>query len=265
MDISAILAIALGFGAILVGNAMEGGHLSSLVQPTAAFIVFGGTLGAVWLGATPHELRLLRGLMPRILRPNTADRAVLLDQMLKIAAVVRRDGMLAAEAQLANINDALLRRGLQMLVDGTAAEEVQDALDIQVELEAHHATSAAKLWDSAGGYAPTIGILGAVLGLIHVMQNLTDPSALGAGIAVAFVATIYGVGSANLLFLPIGGRLKKIIGTDQEDRAMIMAGLGAIAAGSNARQITELLSPWVGLHGKEKSSGTGARAQQEAA
>ena len=264
MDVSPILAVVLSLVMIIGGNALEGGHFSSLVQPTAAMIVMGGTLGAVWLGSTPAELKMLRKLMPRIIRPGLADRAKLLDEMLKIAAVVRRDGMLAAEGQLASISDPMLRRGLQMLIDGTAAEEVKDALETQADIEEHHATAASKLWTDAGGYAPTIGILGAVLGLIHVMSNLADPSALGAGIAVAFVATIYGVGSANLFFLPLGARVKKIVQAEGEDRAMIIAGLGAIAAGANARQITEILVPWTGHHGGE-SGGAGGRAQQEAA
>lgn len=264
MDPSAIFALLLSFGMIIGGNALEGGHFSSLVQPTAALIVFGGTIGASWLGATPAELRLLKALLPRVLKPGLADRPRLLDEMLKIASVVRRDGMLAAEGQLPGISDPMLRRGLQMLVDGNAAEEVRDALETETDMAEHHGTCAAKVVESAGGYAPTIGILGAVLGLIHVMQNLSNPAALGTGIAVAFVATIYGVGVANLVFLPLGARLKKIVAAEAEDRAMIMVGLGAIAAGANARQIAEMLTPWVGSHGAD-GGGTPSRAQQEAA
>jgi len=263
MDYSAIFAIVLAFASIIVGNAMEGGHLSALIQPTAAFIVFGGTLGAVWLGSTPAELRLLRGMMPRILRPNLADRPKLLEDILQLSSLVRREGMLAAEARLPDITDPLLRRGMQMLVDGSASEDVQEALETEIDMSEHHSTSAAKLWDDAGGYCPTVGILGAVLGLIHVMQNLTDPSALGAGIAVAFVATIYGVGAANLLFLPLGKRLKKVIEVETEDRTMILAGLAAIATGANGRQISEKLAPWVGLHGAK--SATPDAAEREAA
>ncbi len=264
MDITVILSLVLSFGMIIGGNWLEGGHFSSLVQPTAAMIVMGGTFGATWLGATPAEMRRLKSLLPRALRPGLADRPALLDEMLKIAAVVRRDGMLAAEGHLGGISDPMLRRGLQMLVDGNAAEEVRDALETEADMHAHHGTSAAKLLENAGGYAPTIGILGAVLGLIHVMRNLTDPSKLGSGIAVAFVATIYGVGFANLVFLPLGAKLKKIVAMEAEDRAMIMAGLTAIAAGSNARQIADLLVPWVG-HGGGEGAGGAARSQQEAA
>ena len=245
MDITALLALACSFGLILLGNAMEGGHLSSLVQPTAFLIVFGGTVGAVWLGATPAEVKGTFKLLPRILRPNTADRHKLLEDILKVTTVVRRDGMLAVENILPTIGDDMLRRGLQMLVDGNSGEDVRRVLDLETDLTEHHQNAAAKLWADGGGYAPTVGILGAVLGLIHVMSNLSAPAKLGSGIAVAFVATIYGVGAANLLFLPVGARLKKIVGIESEDRQMIMAGIAGIVAGSNNRQISEMLAPFL--------------------
>jgi chemotaxis protein MotA len=248
VDPTGILALVTGVGLILFGNYIEGGHIDSLIQPTAALIVLGGTVGATWLSATPAEVKLLFKLTPRVVRPGLADRKKTTEDLLRIANVVRRDGMLAAEGQLASIPDPMLRRGLQMLVDGTTIDEVRSVLETEIDLSEHHGTSAAKLWESAGGYSPTIGILGAVLGLIHVMQNLSDPTKLGAGIAVAFVATIYGVGFANLLFLPLGARIKKILHIEAEDRTMILAGLGGIAAGVNGRQLTEILAPYAGHH-----------------
>jgi chemotaxis protein MotA len=248
MDYTAILALASGVGFILFGNYLEGGHIDSLIQPTAALIVLGGTLGATWLAATPAEVKLLFKLLPRLVKPGLADRKKTAEDLLKIANVVRRDGMLAAEGQLASINDPLLRRGLQMLVDGTTIEEVRNIIETEIDLTEHHGSAAAKLFETAGGFAPTIGILGAVLGLIHVMQNLSDPTKLGTGIAVAFVATIYGVGFANMMFLPIGARLKKILQAEAEDRGMVLAGLGGIAAGVNGRQLSEILAPYAGHH-----------------
>jgi len=248
MDFTAILAFATGVGFILVGNHLEGGHIDSLIQPTAALIVLGGTLGATWLAATPAEVKLLFKLLPRLVKPGLADRKKTAEDLLKIANVVRRDGMLAAEGQLASINDPLLRRGLQMLVDGTTIEEVRNIIETEIDLTEHHGSAAAKLFETAGGFAPTVGILGAVLGLIHVMQNLSDPTKLGTGIAVAFVATIYGVGFANMMFLPIGARLKKILQAEAEDRGMVLAGLGGIAAGVNGRQLSEILAPYAGHH-----------------
>jgi len=265
MDISAILAIATSFGLILFGNYLEGGHLSSLIQMTAGLIVFGGTLGAVWLGATPKEVKDLAKLMPRILRPNTADRKRLLDDILKVTTTVRRDGMLAVENQLPTIQDDMLRRGLQMLVDGNSGDDVKNVLETEVDIHEHHQNAAAKLWADAGGYAPTVGILGAVLGLIHVMGNLSDPSKLGAGIAVAFVATVYGVGSANLIFLPFAARLKKIVAIETEDRMMIITGLQGIVAGANARQVGEMLAPFLPHDHSDDKGGDGGGGGAKAA
>jgi chemotaxis protein MotA len=254
MDLTAIFAICLSMGMILGGNALEGGHLSSLMQPTAAMIVFGGTIGATWLGATTAEVKGLFKLMKRIIRPGLADRAKLLEDILRITTIVRRDGMLAVESQLTTVQDPTLRKALQMLVDGNAGEDVKNILEMEMDMLEHHGNASAKLLESAGGYAPTVGILGAVLGLIHVMQNLSDPSKLGTGIAVAFVATIYGVGIANLLFLPLGGRLKKIVGGDTEDRAMVVAGINGIVAGANARQIGEILAPFTHHAGEHEGT-----------
>lgn len=244
MEFSPILALILSFGMILAGNALEGGHISSLLQPTAALIVFGGTIGATWLGATNSEVKGLQTLIRRVIFPARADRPQMQRDILNITTIVRRDGMLAVEAQLPTIGHPILRSALQALVDGSSGDQVKQMLERETDMDEHHGLAAAKLMESAGGYAPTIGILGAVLGLIHVMRNLDDPGKLGGGIAVAFVATIYGVGIANLVFLPLGGRLKKIVLGDSEDREMLMVGIGGIVAGANSRQMTEMLAPF---------------------
>lgn len=261
MDFSPLLALGLAFGSILLGNYLEGGHIDSLIQVTAGLIVFGGTLGATWLAATPQELRRLRVLTFQVLKPQLADRKKLLEDILRITAVARRDGMLAVESHLASVDDEMMRRGLQMLVDGYAGEDVKNVLEIEVDMEEHHDGQAAKVLETAGGFAPTVGILGAVLGLIHVMQNLSEPEKLGTGIAVAFVATVYGVGSANLVFIPLGNRLKKIAQARAEDRQMVIAGLGTIVAGANARQVTEMLAAYTGTHDVpgDKPAGGGDR------
>ncbi len=252
MDPSAIIAIVVGLGFILGGNAMEGGHFSSLVQPTALMIVLGGTVGATWLASPNAELKLAFKLCKRIVFPGHSDRQKLLDDMVKVSTVARREGMLAVENLLGEIPDPFLVRGLRMLVDGASAEDVKRVLEPEMELDEHHGTQAGKVFETAGGFCPTIGILGAVLGLIHVMSNLADPSALGAGIAVAFVATIYGVGFANLLFIPMGSRIKKIVSTDAETRQMVLLGLVGIAAGVNARQVEEMLSAFTHGNGHAK-------------
>lgn len=262
MDLTAIFALCLSFGLILGGNAVEGGHISSLIQPTAGMIVFGGTIGATWLGATKQEVKGLGLLMRRIVFPGRADRMKMQDDILRITNIVRRDGMLAVESQLPSVSEPVLRKALQMLVDGSSGDHVKHMIELEMDMEEHHGNASAKLLEAAGGYSPTIGILGAVLGLIHVMQNLSDPTKLGSGIAVAFVATIYGVGIANLVFLPLGARLKKIVAGDTEDREMLLVGVSGIVAGANSRQMTEMLAPF-GRHAKPR--GAAASENEQAA
>lgn len=246
MDPSAILALVVGLGCILLGNALEGGHFSSLVQPTAAMIVLGGTVGATWLASTPSEIKHTVKLLKRVVFPGNPNRQALREELVKVTAVARRDGMLAVEGLLEQLPDEFMRRGLRMLVDGASADDVRRVLEPEIEVAEHHGNAAGKVLETAGGFAPTIGILGAVLGLIHVMQNLSDPSKLGTGIAVAFVATIYGVGFANLLFIPLGNRIKKIVAEEAEARVMVLSGVLGIAAGVNARLIDEMLSAYAG-------------------
>lgn len=246
MTPSPILALITGIGMILLGNYLEGGHIDSLIQPTAALIVLGGTAGATWLASTDDEIKLLVKLLPRVVKPGLPDRKQLLEQLLKVAGVVRRDGVLAVEAMLPEIQDEFLKRGLRVMVDGYSAQDLRKLMELDMELTEHHGNSSAKILESAGGYCPTVGILGAVLGLIHVMNNLDDPSALGPGIAVAFVATIYGVGASNLIFLPLGARIKKIIGGEVEAKNMVLTGLEVIANGSNPRQVEEMVTAFVG-------------------
>lgn len=255
MTPSPILALLTAFGAILIGNYLEGGHIDSLIQPTAALIVLGGTLGATWLSSTDEELKNMFKMLPRVLRPGLADRKALLETLLRVASVARRDGILAVEAMLPEIGDEFLQRGLRVLIDGYTVDDLRKLLEIDMDIREHHGNAAGKVLETAGGYCPTVGILGAVLGLIHVMSNLSDPSKLGTGIAVAFVATIYGVGAANLLFLPLGNRIKKIVAADLEVQAMVLTGLEVVANGANPRQVEEMLIPFVGhAHGDKKEA-----------
>jgi chemotaxis protein MotA len=246
---SPILALVVAFGSILLGNYLEGGHIDSLIQPTAGLIVMGGTLGATWLSSTDEEIKHMFKLMPRVVRPGLGDRKALLETLLKVSSVARRDGILAVEAMLPEIKDTFLQRGLRVLIDGYTVDDLRKLLEIDMDITEHHGNAAGKVLETAGGYAPTVGILGAVLGLIHVMSNLSDPSKLGTGIAVAFVATIYGVGAANLLFLPLGARIKKVIAAEIEVKAMVLTGLEVVANGANPRQVEEMLTPYVGHHG----------------
>jgi chemotaxis protein MotA len=241
VDKISLFGLLLGVLAIVLGQVMEGGHIGSLVQPTAFFIVIGGTLGAVMLQSSPRTFMLGIRMARWVFSPPTLRPAELVRQVVGWSHVARKEGLLALEAQIAGVSDPFVRRGLQLLVDGAEPEGLRDVLEVEIGAYESQMKLAAKIWESAGGYAPTIGILGAVMGLIHVMENLSDPSKLGSGIAVAFVATIYGVGSANLIFLPIAKKLMSVIHQLALVREMYVDGMVGIANGDNPRMIESRL------------------------
>lgn len=237
MDKISLAGLALGLIAILGGQILEGGHVGSLVQPTALLIVLGGTLGAVLLQSPFHVFK--RGILMAkwVWVPPVIEQKRLIDQILTWSQQSRREGLLALENYIPGIKDEFTRKGLQLLVDGADPERIRELMEVEIGTFEDEWRQSAKIWDSAGGYSPTIGILGAVMGLIHVMENLSDPTKLGAGIAVAFVATIYGVGLANLIYLPIAGKLKYYIARMVASREMLIDGLVGIALGDNPRII----------------------------
>jgi chemotaxis protein MotA len=245
IDVISIVGLLLSLFAVLGGQYLEGGHIGSLVQVTAFLIVMGGTFGACMLQFTlPVFLDGVKMLRWVILPPTVALEEVI-EQVIGWGQAARRGGLLSLEPLMAEIDDPFTRKGLQLLVDGAEPEKLREAMEVEMYAYEEHHRMAAKVWESAGGYAPTIGILGAVMGLIHVMENLSDPSKLGSGIAVAFVATIYGVGSANLLFLPIANKLKALVAKEMVKREMVMEGLVSIANGENPRIIETKLRGYI--------------------
>lgn len=242
IDIISVIGLLISAAAILGGQFLEGGHISSLLQVTAFIIVMGGTFGACMLQfSLPVFLQGMK-MLRWVVLPPVVSLEDIVDQVISWGQAARRGGLLSLEPVMAEVQDPFIRKGLQLLVDGAEPEKLREAMEVDMYAYDEHYRMAAKVWEAAGGYAPTIGILGAVMGLIHVMENLSDPSKLGSGIAVAFVATIYGVGSANLLFLPIANKLKAIIGREMVKREMVMEGLVGIANGENPRIIeTKLL------------------------
>jgi chemotaxis protein MotA len=245
LDIVSLIGVTLGLSAILLGQYLEGGHIGSLLQLTAFLIVIGGTLGAVMLQSSLRVFLDGLGMLRWVFQPPVISSRDTLNTLLDWSHKARRGGLLALEPFIEQQADLFQRRGLQMLVDGAEPEVLRETLEIDVQAYERHHLDAARVWMAAGGYAPTIGILGAVLGLIHVMENLSDPSKLGAGIAVAFVATIYGVGSANLLFLPIAGKLRYWVGRRVADKELFIQGLVAIANGENPRIIEAKLQGYL--------------------
>ena len=245
MDKISILGLLIGIAAIVGGQVLEGGHIGSLSQPTALLIVLGGTMGAVML-QSPYAT-FVRGM--RMVRwvwvPPAVNYPQLITQITAWSQLSRREGLLALENSMGQVKDDFARKGLQLLVDGAEPERLREVLEVDINTYEQELKMSARIWEAAGGYSPTIGILGAVLGLIHVMENLSEPSKLGAGIAVAFVATIYGVGLANLVFLPMSNKLKAHIHRLIVQREMIVDGLVGIANGDNPRIIESRLQGYI--------------------
>ncbi len=241
MDRISVAGLLVGLLAIVGGQILEGGHVGSLAQPTALLIVVGGTLGAVMLQSPlatfTRGLRMARWVW----FPPVVNHQQVIQQISNWSQVSRREGLLALEGMINQLRDNFARKGLQLLVDGAEPERLREVLEVEINTFENEMRSAAKVWEAAGGYSPTIGILGAVMGLIHVMENLSDPSKLGAGIAVAFVATIYGVGLANLVYLPMASKLRAHIARLVVQREMIVDGLVGIANGDNPRIIESRL------------------------
>lgn len=237
MDILSFLGVILAFLAILGGNWMEGGHIGSLVNGPALAIVFGGTLGAVLL-QTPLEtfLRAMRMSGTAFFRARL-DHQSMIKKMVGWGNVARKEGLLALEDLVEREPDPFVRKGMQLLVDGGDPSVIRELLEVDLEAREESDLRAAKVFTAMGGYSPTIGIIGAVMGLIHVMQNLADPSKLGAGIATAFVATIYGVGMANLFLLPLGSKLRHQVADQVQYYRMATEGIISIAEGENPRLI----------------------------
>ena len=245
MDRGSLIGLGLGMVAILGGQAMEGGHIGLFVQPAAFVIVMGGTLAAVLLHyplpVFLHGVRMAKW----VFRPPESEAVAHIRRVIQWSNTARRDGLLALDKHVHLTQDPFQKSGLQLLIDGADADKLRDTLDVQIASFETAERQAARVWEAAGGYAPTLGILGAVMGLIHVMENLSDPSKLGTGIAVAFVATIYGVGLANLVFLPIANRIKFTIARRVTEREILSDGLIGIAQSDNPRIIEARLKGYL--------------------
>jgi len=239
VDWASIIGLALALAGLFLGHSLDGGKFASLIQPAAFAIVVVGTAGAVLLqteGATfVRGLRMLRW----VFRPPVSQREQYSRQIALWSLTARRDGLLQLEQYLKANPDAIVQKGLRLVVDGIAPARLRSLLETDISAYEFSQRQAARIWESAAGYAPTIGILGAVLGLIHVMENLSDPSRLGAGIAVAFVSTIYGVGLANLFFFPVGNKLKTIVSEQVAQYEILAEVFHDLVTGDHTRVVDE--------------------------
>lgn len=245
MDKLSFLGLLVAVTGIVGGSLLEGGSVAILLQGASLLIVLGGTMGAVML---QNPVRIFgKGIKMGIWAfstPRIAQQKMVY-QLSAWSNIARRDSVLKLEDQIDDISDPFIRKGLQMLVDGNTADKIRSVMDVDLQTYEQCSFQAARVWESAAGYAPTIGIMGAVLGLVQVMQTLSEPSKLGAGIAVAFISTLYGVGLANLVFLPIAGKLKLIILQQVSLREMFIDGLMMIANAENSRYIENKLQGYI--------------------
>jgi len=237
MDLLSIFGVILAFAAILGGNYLEGGTLSALVNVPAAVIVVGGTMAAAMLQTPGNGLKQALRRFSWVFSPPRAAYEAGVAKVVGWAVTARKEGLLGLELMAENEEDFFARKGLQLLVDGSEPESIRNVMENESVVLEQRDVDASKFYESMGGYAPTIGIIGAVMGLIHVMGNLADPSKLGSGIAVAFVATIYGVSLANLFLLPVANKLRRCSRMEAQYRELMIEGIISIADGENPRAI----------------------------
>jgi len=246
VDVASVAGVLLAAGGILGGLLMEGGRIQDVSQITAAIIVFGGTLGAVMIHTPPSTLLRALRCLPQVFVAADLSLGAILDDIIGYATKARKMGLVSLESAAGSIEDPFLAKALTLAIDGTDLQELRQTMELEIAIEERWAEADARVFESAGGYAPTIGIIGAVMGLIQVMKNLANIDEVGHGIAVAFVATVYGVASANLFFLPAAGKIKAHASQEAERKEMILEGVSSIVEGLNPKIIRSKLEGYLG-------------------
>jgi chemotaxis protein MotA len=253
MDKSSFGGLILALGGILLGLTLEGGKVAQIMQPTSAMMVLGGTIGAVMLQFPLSVVLQAFGRLGSVFFIKNSDPTAQIGQMVAFANKARKDGVVSLDSEVQKITDPFLKKSLMLAVDGTEPQELRKMMELDLDNKAEHEEHIPKVFEAAGGFAPTVGIIGAVLGLIQVMQHLDDINEVGKGIAVAFVATIYGVGLANLFFLPSSGKIKMRIREEQIVREMTLEGVISILEGMNPRMLETKLKGFLAEdHEKEE-------------
>ena len=241
MDILSLLGLVLATVAILVGAVLKGAGIKALLSAAAFMIVVVGTVAAIFVQTPLPVMKHAMRILPWVFKPPSVARADLIKKMVEWSNTARKQGLLGLEPVIEREADDFLRKGLQLVVDGSEPDMIRSTLEVDLHVREQSDTRAAKVFEGMGIYSPTLGIIGAVLGLMAVMQNLADPSKLGHGIAAAFVATIYGIGLANLFFLPVANKLKGIVAEQTQVREMVIEGVVSIVLGENPRAIESKL------------------------
>ena len=245
MDILSIIGLVLALNAILVGAVLKGAGVMALVSAAAFMIVVVGTVAAIFIQTPLAVMRRALRIFPWVLRPPARDAKAQIAKIVEWSNTARKQGLLGLEPTIAREPDDFVKKALQLVVDGSEPESISAVMYVELNMREHADVNAAKVFEGMGIYSPTLGIIGAVLGLMAVLQNLADPSKLGHGIAAAFTATVYGIGFANLLFLPVASKLKAIIHRQTQFREMVIDGMLCIAQGENPRAIEAKLQGYL--------------------
>ncbi len=236
-DLLSLSGVVVAIAAVLLGQHLEGGSIVSLINGPAILIVVGGSIGATMLQSPLPTFVRAMNMLVWVVRPPVFRAEAQMREIVKWAQLARREGLLGLEDVVESVRNPYARKGLQLVIDGNDPESIRETLELDAMSRERRDMNAAKVIDGIGGYAPTLGILGAVMGLIQVMNNLADPAMLGQGIAVAFVATVYGVGLANLVFLPAANKLKALVREESRFKELVTVGILAIATGDNPRNV----------------------------
>jgi chemotaxis protein MotA len=237
LDLLSLSGVTVAIVAVLLGQHLEGGSIATLINGPAILIVVGGSIGATMLQSPLPVFVRAMAMLIWVIRPPQIRAETQMKEIIRWAQLARREGLLGLENVVESVRDAYARKGLQLVIDGNDPESIRETLELDAMARERRDLNAAKVIDGMGGYAPTLGILGAVMGLIQVMNNLADPAMLGQGIAVAFVATVYGVGLANLVFIPAANKLKALVREESRLKELVTVGIMAIAAGDNPRVV----------------------------
>jgi chemotaxis protein MotA len=245
MKASSAIGLAIAIGGLFMGATMEGAPVMAVLSPSAMMIVLGGTLGVTIIGTSMDRIKAIPKLVMKVFSAEVHDLRGRVDQLVGFAEKARRDGLLALDDELATVDDEFMRRGLQLVVDGTDPDMVAEVLDSEVQSMGRRHSGGAQPFEKAGGFAPTMGIIGTVFGLVHVLENLDSPETLGPAISGAFIATLLGVATANVFFLPIANRLKQLSAAEREFRMLTIEGILGIQSGDNPRVLTDKLMTFV--------------------
>lgn len=241
IEYATVLGVPAALAIVVLAQVLEGAPTSALWQPTAALVVFGGTLAAVFISYPAALVRRTVNAVRDAFVTSEQPTEAVLQEILHYSQIARRKGLIALEPEIDRVTEPFLRAALSLAVDGTSAKVARQVLEVESDARRERAEAPAEVLETAAGYSPTLGILGAVLGLIHVMQSLSEPSKLGSGIAVAFVATVYGVGAANLFLLPLATKLRGVARRDAINRELVIEGMNAVQEGLNPRVIEQKL------------------------